>query len=55
METGSDKKNISDIIVEGLKKAAAEVEELRVQAALGKAEVRDAYEDLKKKVQIKCS
>lgn len=49
MESSENKNKIGDLIVEGLKKAAAEIEELRLQATLGKAEARDAYEDLKKK------
>lgn len=48
METNT-KSSITDKIIEGLKKTIVEIEELRVQAALGKAEAEDAYEDLKKR------
>lgn len=46
METTST--SITDKIINGLRKAATELEEFRVQAALGKAEARDAYEGAKK-------
>lgn len=39
---------IADKIISGLRKAAVELEEFRVQAALGKAEAHDAYESAKK-------
>lgn len=42
-------KTISDKIIEGLNKAITEMEELRVQAALGKYEARDLYEEAKTK------
>ena len=48
MET-LNKTSLSDKIISGLKKAAEELEEFRLQAALGKAEARDAYEGAKKK------
>ena len=48
MET-LEKTSISDKIISGLKKAAVELEELRLQSALGKAQARDAYEEAKKK------
>lgn len=38
-----------DNVVETLRKAAIEIEELQVQAALGKAEAQDKYEEVKKK------
>ena len=38
-----------DNVVETLRKAAIEIEELQVQAALGKAEAKDKYEEVKKK------
>jgi flagellar hook-basal body complex protein FliE len=41
--------SFTDKIINGLKKAAVELEEFRVQAALGKAEAHDAYEEAKKK------
>lgn len=49
MET-TEKTPLTDKIIIGLKKAAAELEEFRLQAALGKAEVRDVYEEVKKKL-----
>ncbi|WP_281846816.1 hypothetical protein [Olleya namhaensis] len=39
-------------IVEALKKSAVEIEEFQVQAALGKAEAQDKYENLKKKFNV---
>lgn len=41
--------SIADAIINGLKKATVELEEFRVQVALGKAEAHDAYEEAKKK------
>lgn len=41
-----------DKIVEALKKSAVEIEEFQVQAALGKAEAQDKYEELKKKFNL---
>lgn len=38
-----------DTVVETLRKAAIEIEELQVQAALGKVEAQDKYEEVKKK------
>lgn len=38
-----------DKIVEALRRAAIEMEELQVQAAIGKAEAEDKYEEVKKK------
>lgn len=38
-----------DKIAEAMRRAATELEELQLQAALGKAEARDKYEELKKK------
>ena len=40
--------SITEKIISGLKKAAVELEEFRLQAALGKAEAHDAYEKAKK-------
>lgn len=48
METTA-KSSLSDKIINGLKNATVELEEFRLQAALGKAEARDVYEDVKKK------
>jgi hypothetical protein len=41
-----------DNVVETLRKAAIEIEELQVQAALGKAEAQDKYEEIKKKFNL---
>jgi len=38
-----------DNVVETLRKVAIEIEELQVQAVLGKAEAKDKYEEVKKK------
>lgn len=44
-----DGKNITDKIIHLLRKTVTEMEELSVQAALGKAEARDLYEESKKR------
>jgi len=41
-----------DKVVKSLRTAAAELEELQVQAALGKAEASDKYEEIKKKFNM---
>lgn len=51
MET-TEKKQFIDTVVESLRKAAIEMEEFQVQAALGKAEARDSYEQAKKKLNL---
>lgn len=43
---------IIDKAVDFLRKAAVELEELQVQASLGKAELQDAYEDAKKNFNL---
>ncbi len=48
METAY-KTTLTERVIAGMKKATVELEEFRVQAALGKAEARDVYEDVKKK------
>jgi len=53
------KETFTDKLINGLKNAATELEELRVQMALGKAEAKDIFEDLKKKfngklTELKC-
>lgn len=48
MET-LEQTSLSDKIINGLKKAATELEEFRLQAALGKAEAHDVYDEVKKK------
>jgi hypothetical protein len=42
-------KKIGDKLISGLKKSATELEDFQVQLALGKAEAKDKYEELKKK------
>jgi hypothetical protein len=42
--------SLTDKVIAGLKKAVVEIEEFRVQAALGKAEARDVFEASKKKL-----
>jgi len=44
----TDKKTLAELVAGGLRKAATELEELQVQAALGKAEAKDLFEDVKK-------
>jgi hypothetical protein len=51
METAQNT-HFADKIVEALKKATIEIEELQVKAALGKAEAEDKYEDIKKKLNL---
>jgi hypothetical protein len=45
----TEKVSVSDRFINGLKKAAAELEELRAQAAVGKKEVKKRYEEAKNK------
>jgi hypothetical protein len=49
MET-IEKNKTADKIIDGVKKAISEIEELRVKIALGKAEAKDLFEDTKKKL-----
>lgn len=51
MET--EEKTITDKIVEGFKKATVEIEEFQLQFALGKAEAKDVYEDVKGQFNLK--
>lgn len=51
METISSSHFI-DKVAEALRKSAIELEELQLQAALGKAEAEDKYEDVKKKFNL---
>lgn len=51
MKTTEDNQFI-DKVIGALKKTAVELEELRVQTALGKAEAQDKYEDIKKKFNL---
>lgn len=41
-----------DKVIEALRKTATEIEEFRVQTALGKAEAQDKYEEVKKKFNL---
>lgn len=43
-------KSFTDLIINGLKKSVAELEEFNVQVSLGKMEARDAFETAKKKM-----
>ncbi len=47
METTSSK--IVNTLISGIKKAQVDLEEFQLQLALGKAEAKDKYEDVKKK------
>ena len=51
MKTMEDTRFI-DKVTKTLRKAATEIEELQVQAALGKSEMQDKYEDVKKKFNL---
>lgn len=42
--------NLADLIIDGLKNTATELEELRLQMVLGKVEAKDVLEDVKKKL-----
>ena len=50
METTLTKTTTTEQIISGLRKAATELENFRVQAALGKAEAHDVFESAKKKL-----
>ena len=50
-----EKNKTADKIIDGVKKAISEIEELRVKIALGKAEAQDLFEDTKKKIKSLCS
>src|SRR5687767_9101842 len=52
METPGNK-TVTDTIIEGLKRAVVEIEELRVQVSLGKAEAKDLYENVKRSFNAK--
>ncbi len=49
-ENGND--HLMDKVVDALRKAAVEMEEFQVKAALGKAEARERYEESKKKLNL---
>ena len=49
MENSNDKPN--DSFIKGLKEATAELEDLQVQMALGKAEAADKYHEVKHKAK----
>lgn len=48
METTSN--SFADKVINGLKKSVAELEEFRMQLALGKAQASEKYEEIKKKL-----
>lgn len=51
MET-TQSTSVTDKVVEALRRAAKEIEQFEVQAALGKAEAQDKYEEVKKKFNL---
>jgi len=51
--TTATQRNPVDYIINGLKTAASELEELQVQLALGKAEAKDVFENLKKSMHTR--
>ena len=51
MET-AEKTSLTDKIIKGLRKAAEELEQFRLQASLGKAQAKDIYEEAKKKFDV---
>ncbi|PBQ30527.1 hypothetical protein CNR22_01665 [Sphingobacteriaceae bacterium] len=51
--TTATQRNPVEYIINGLKTAAAELEELQVQISLGKADAKDVFEDLKKSLHIR--
>ncbi len=46
------KTTFTEKVINGLRKAATELEELRVQAALGKSEAKDAFQDARKNFDV---
>lgn len=48
----NENSHLIDKVVDSLRKAAVEMEEFQVKAALGKAEARDKYEESKKKLNL---
>lgn len=51
--TTTTQRNPVDYIIRGLRAAASELEELQVQMALGKAEARDIFENIKKALHMR--
>ena len=51
MKTKEDVQFVDKVVI-ALRKTALELEEFQVQAALGKAEAKDKYEDVKKKFNL---
>jgi hypothetical protein len=49
------KASLADIVVSGIKTAAGELEQFKVKAALGKMELKDLFEESKKKLLIKAA
>ncbi len=48
----NENSHLMDKVVDALRKAAVEMEEFQVKAALGKAEAKDTYEESKKKLNL---
>ena len=48
----SESKSLIDNAIEALKKSAVEMEKFQVKVALGKAEAKDSYEEIKKKLNL---
>ncbi|NND26953.1 MAG: hypothetical protein HKO00_13105 [Flavobacteriaceae bacterium] len=48
----NEESQVIDKIIEALRRTAIELEEFRVQTALGKAEAQDKYEEIKKKFNL---
>lgn len=47
----TEKSTFTETVVDGLRNAATEIEEFRVQVALGKSEAKDLFEEMKKKMK----
>lgn len=47
----TENKTLTEIIIQGLRTAASELEEFQLQIALGKAEAKDLFEDVKKQMK----
>jgi ribosomal protein L29 len=48
----SEQNTFTDKLISGLRKAATELEELRLQVALGKAEAKDAIDEARRKFNL---
>jgi hypothetical protein len=50
--SATEKTSLTEIIIEGLKATATELEEFRLQMALGKADAKDLFEDTKGRLRV---